>query len=87
VLIAKEYLLARTCPYKWLTVRRSTIDFFDMKYNPDLHHRHSIRSRGYDRSQSVAYFITICTHECACILGKIIAGKMMVFEAATHTRL
>ncbi|HLG22804.1 MAG TPA: transposase [Candidatus Manganitrophaceae bacterium] len=34
-----------------------------MKYNPDIHHRDSIRLREFDYSQSGAYFITICTKE------------------------
>jgi putative transposase len=32
-----------------------------MKYNPQKHHRRSIRLSGYDYSQCGAYFITICT--------------------------
>jgi REP element-mobilizing transposase RayT len=32
-----------------------------MKYNPDIHHRKSIRLKGYDYSQNGAYFLTICT--------------------------
>ena len=31
-----------------------------MKYNPDLHHRHSIRLQNYDYANIGAYFITIC---------------------------
>ncbi|MBM3132449.1 MAG: hypothetical protein FJZ95_05390 [Chloroflexi bacterium] len=34
-----------------------------MKYNPDKHHRRSIRLKGYDYAQSGAYFVTICTRE------------------------
>ncbi len=33
-----------------------------MKYDPQIHHRRSIRLAGYDYSQAGAYFITICTH-------------------------
>ena len=33
-----------------------------MKYNPNVHHRHSIRLKGYDYTKEGAYFITICTH-------------------------
>jgi REP element-mobilizing transposase RayT len=29
-------------------------------YNPDIHHRRSIRLRGYDYSQPNAYFFTVC---------------------------
>ena len=31
-------------------------------YNLDIHHRRSIRLKGYDYSQAGAYFVTICTH-------------------------
>ena len=31
-----------------------------MEYNPNLHSRHSIRLRGYDYSNTGAYFVTIC---------------------------
>lgn len=47
-----------------------------MKYNPDIHHRHSIRLKNYDYSQSAAYFITICTHQKECIFGEIINDEM-----------
>jgi putative transposase len=33
-----------------------------MKYSSQIHHRRSIRLRGYDYSQAGAYFITVCTH-------------------------
>ncbi|HHT9120793.1 MAG TPA: transposase, partial [Candidatus Hypogeohydataceae bacterium YC41] len=33
-----------------------------MKYNPEVHHRRSIRFKGYDYSQNGVYFITVCTH-------------------------
>lgn len=29
-------------------------------YDPDIHHRRSIRLRGYDYTQAGAYFVTIC---------------------------
>ena len=32
-----------------------------MTYDPQIHHRHSIRLKGYDYSQAGAYFVTICT--------------------------
>ena len=32
-----------------------------MPFDPDRHHRRSMRLRGYDYSQAGAYFITICT--------------------------
>ena len=41
------------------------------KYNPDIHHRRSVRLRGYDYSQAGAYFITKCAHNRRCIFGEI----------------
>jgi hypothetical protein len=45
-------------------------------YNPDIHHRRSIRLRSYDYAQAGAYFITICTQDRACLFGEIVAGTM-----------
>ncbi|MEE9165661.1 MAG: transposase [Nitrospinota bacterium] len=47
-----------------------------MKYNPDSHHRRSIRLKGYDYSGHGAYFITICTHDKKCLFGDIVHGQM-----------
>lgn len=38
-----------------------------MPYHPELHHRCSIRLKGYDYRQASAYFITICTHQRECL--------------------
>lgn len=42
-----------------------------MKYNPTIHHRHSIRLKGYDYSQAGLYYITICTQNREHLFGKI----------------
>ncbi|TXI42407.1 MAG: hypothetical protein E6Q59_00855 [Nitrosomonas sp.] len=52
-----------------------------MTFNPNLHHRRSIRLPGYDYSQAGAYFITICTHDRAPLFGKIVDGVMMLNAA------
>jgi putative transposase len=39
-----------------------------VRYDSDLHHRRSIRLRGYDYSLTGAYFLTICTYERECVL-------------------
>ena len=52
-----------------------------MKYNPDIHHRHSIRLKGYDYSKEGLYFITICTQNMEHIFGEIIDGKMILNNA------
>ncbi|MEA5621191.1 transposase [Cronbergia sp. UHCC 0137] len=47
-----------------------------MPYNPEIHHRRSIRLKGYDYSQQGAYFLTICTHQRNCLFGEIVDGEM-----------
>jgi putative transposase len=47
-----------------------------MKYNPDIHHRKTIRLKGYDYAQPGAYYITICSYERQCLFGEIVAGAM-----------
>lgn len=42
-----------------------------MKYNPDKHHRRSIRLQGYDYSKAGSYFVTICIWQRECLLGNI----------------
>ncbi len=39
-----------------------------MKYDPNKHHRRSIRLKGYDYAQAGAYFVTICTRARECVL-------------------
>ena len=41
-----------------------------MKYDPQKHHRRSIRLPGYDYSKCGAYFVTICTRNGETILAK-----------------
>ncbi len=47
------------------------------KYNPDIHHRRSIRLKGYDYSQEGLYFVTICTQNRENLFGTIENGKMI----------
>lgn len=51
-----------------------------MSYNPNIHHRRSIRLKEYDYSQEGLYFITICTHNRKCLFGNIIDGEMVLNE-------
>ena len=51
------------------------------KYNPNLHHRRSIRLRGYDYSQPGAYFITLCTQNRECLFGNVVDEKMILNDA------
>ncbi len=46
-----------------------------MSYNPNIHHRRSIRLKGYDYTREGAYFITICCQEKKCRFGNIIVDS------------
>ena len=49
-----------------------------MLFNPKIHHRRSIRLKGYDYSQAGLYFITICVQDRKCLFGKIETNEMML---------
>lgn len=52
-----------------------------MKYNPQIHHRRSIRLKGYDYAQAGLYFITICCQDRTCLFGEITDGEMILNDA------
>jgi REP element-mobilizing transposase RayT len=45
-----------------------------MPYDPRFNHRRSIRLQGYDYTRPGAYFVTIVTHQRACVFGEIAGG-------------
>ena len=47
-----------------------------MRYDPEKHHRRSIRLKGYDYTRAGAYFVTICTKDGACLFGDVADGVM-----------
>lgn len=49
-----------------------------MAYDPKIHHRRSIRLKGYDYSQNGAYFITLCAQDRKPIFGKIVDREMQL---------
>jgi len=51
-----------------------------MPYNPNKHHRRSIRLKGYDYSKAGLYFITICCQDRICRFGNIDNGEMVLNE-------
>jgi hypothetical protein len=51
------------------------------KYNPDIHHRQSIRLKGYDYSSPGAYFVTICLQNRAHLFGKVENGIILLNDA------
>jgi hypothetical protein len=46
-------------------------------YNPKIHHRRSIRLKGYDYSKAGLYFITICCQNRICRFGEIVVTENM----------
>lgn len=50
-------------------------------YNPNIHHRRSIRLKGYDYSQAGLYFITICVQNRECLFGNIENGNLNMNDA------
>ena len=59
-----------------------------LKYNSDIHHRHSMRLKGYNYSQTGAYFVTLVTKNRECLFGEIMDGEMQlndVGEIAQNT--
>ena len=53
-----------------------------MTYDPQKHHRRSIRLRGYDYRDPGAYFVTICTDERRYLFGEIIDDEMHLNDIA-----
>ena len=52
-----------------------------MSYDPDRHHRRSIRLKGYDYSRPGIYLVTICTQGRECLFGQIVDGEMQLNHA------
>ncbi len=51
-----------------------------MSYDPEIHHRRSIRLKDYDYSNEGMYFITICCDKREDKFGDIINNKMIMNE-------
>ena len=51
-----------------------------MKFDPDVHHRRSIRLKGYDYSNAGAYFVTIVAWQREMLFGEIVDKEMVLNE-------
>lgn len=51
-----------------------------MTYNPEIHHRRSIRLKEYDYSKAGAYFVTVCAWNRECLFGEIKNGEILLNE-------
>jgi putative transposase len=47
-----------------------------MKFDPQKHHRRSIRLPGYNYSLPGAYYVTIVAQGRECLFGEIVNGEM-----------
>jgi putative transposase len=56
-------------------------------YNPNIHHRKSIRMKGYDYSQAGLYFITICCHKHKFLFGNITSNHQKTTGCQTPVML
>ena len=54
-----------------------------MKFDPQKHHRHSIRLKEYDYTQPGGYFVTIMAHQRVCLFGGIANEKMQLNESGS----
>ncbi|MDP4239775.1 MAG: transposase [Bacteroidota bacterium] len=51
------------------------MEFTNPGYNPQIHHRRSIRLKGYDYSKEGLYFITTCCQDRICRFGEIVVSE------------
>lgn len=49
-----------------------------VKFDPKIHHRHSIRLEDYDYSQAGGYFVTMVTWQRESLFGKVVNGEMIL---------
>ena len=52
-----------------------------MPYDPEKHHRRSIRLKGYDYAEPGAYFVTICVQGWRSLFGDVVDGIMCMNDA------
>ena len=50
-------------------------------YNPDIHHRRSIRLLGYDYASEGLYYVTMCVQNRECLFGEIKNNEMVLNDA------
>lgn len=50
-------------------------------YDPEKHHRRSIRLKEYDYTQAGAYFVTICARHRECPFGQVAGDEMVLNDA------
>jgi putative transposase len=64
-----------------MPARSMSIALDYMTYDPDKHHRRSIRLKGFDYSRLAVYFVTICVQNRECLFGNISQNQMLLNDA------
>ena len=49
-----------------------------MAYDPETHHRHSVRLYEFDYPSPGYYFVTICTYNRKCTLGRVMEDTVLL---------
>nr|HQI76523.1 transposase [Candidatus Latescibacterota bacterium] len=57
-----------------------------MGFDPEKHHRRSVRLTGHDYSLPGMYFVTIVTHGRECLFGDVVDGVMRLNDAGQIAR-
>jgi REP element-mobilizing transposase RayT len=53
----------------------------NMVFDPEVHHRRSVRLRDYNYADAGAYFVTICTYERECLFGEVLGELVLLNDA------
>ena len=51
------------------------------RFDPDVHHRRSIRLRAYDYARPGLYFVTLCTRNRECLFGEVVDDEPFLNDA------
>jgi len=73
-------------PHRIGSKQEKTKNGIRMGYHPEKHSRRSTRLKGYDYASPGWYFVTICTHNRACLFGQINDGKMILNKSGRIAR-
>jgi len=73
-------------PYELLTTGSKIFDPYEppttksKMFDPNIHHRRSVRLKGYDYTKAGLYFITVCVESYKCLFGNVADGIMVLNE-------
>jgi REP element-mobilizing transposase RayT len=57
-----------------------------MPYDPERHHRRSVRLRGWDYAAAGLYSVTLCVQDRACLFGEVVGERVRLSEAGAVAR-